>query len=221
MFTRTLRPRVLALPKPPALARTYTRAAAPSMPSSAPLRTLLRSSTLRASSTAAQRAYALSTSSRARTPSPPPPYTVRGVSLQAGGNAWTRFRTPLTLSSVRTFSGSARALASAESTGAPAEIAPETAQSIEEAIEEITELFATAKDEFEIAAEETERNTTYAEDDRAAAREELDKLLEFYRGVVEGGDKVVAEEVKRRVGHRIRELEHAVIALEEAAMHHD
>jgi hypothetical protein len=194
------------------------------MPSSAPLRTLLRSSTLRASSTAAQRAYALSSApSRARTPSPPPPYTVRGVSLQAGGSAWTRFRTPLTLSSVRTFSGSARAPWPAESAaGAPAgEIAPETAQRIEEAIEEITELFATAKDEFEIAAEETERNTTYAEDDRAAAREELDKLLEFYRGVVEGGDKVIADEVKRRVGHRIRELEHAVIALEEAAIHHD
>jgi hypothetical protein len=148
---------------------------------------------------------------------------VRGVSLQAGGNAWTRFRTPLTLSSVRTFSGSARAGASAESAaGAGAgEIAPEAAQKIELAIEEITELFATAKDEFEIAAEETERNTTYAEDDRAAAREELDKLLEFYRGVVEGGEKVVADEVKRRVGHRIRELEHAVIALEEAAIHHD
>jgi hypothetical protein len=124
---------------------------------------------------------------------------------------------------VRTFSGSARAQWPAESAaGAPAgEIAPETAQRIEEAIEEITELFATAKDEFEIAAEETERNTTYAEDDRAAAREELDKLLEFYRGVVEGGDKVIADEVKRRVGHRIRELEHAVIALEEAAIHHD
>ena len=101
------------------------------------------------------------------------------------------------------------------------EIAPEAAQKIDAAIEEITELFATAKDEFEIAAEETERNTTYAEDDRAAAREELDTLLDFYRGIVEGGDKVIADEVKRRVGHRIRELEHAMIALEEAAMHHD
>ena len=221
MFAPAMRPRLAAaLPKPPALTRTYTRAAHPNMPTTAPLRNLLRSSTLRASSTAAQRAYALSSSSRARTPSPPPPYTVRGISVQAGAS-WTRFRTPLTLSSVRTFSSTPRASWPAEGAAAAVEIAPEAAQKIDAAIEEITELFATAKDEFEIAAEETERNTTYAEDDRAAAREELDKLLDFYRGIVEGGDKVIADEVKRRVGHRIRELEHAMIALEEAAMHHD
>lgn len=98
---------------------------------------------------------------------------------------------------------------------------PEAAQSIDEAIEEIQELYGTARDEFEIAAEETEKNTTYAPDDRAAAREELDKLLEFYNGVIEGEDQAVAEEVKRRVGGRIRELEQAVLALEERAMHGD
>ena len=75
-------------------------------------------------------------------------------------------------------------------------------------------MYGTAKDEFEIASEESEKNTTYAPDDRAAAREELDKLLEYYKGVVEGEDRVVAEEVKRRVGQRIRELEHAVLAME-------
>ena len=45
-------------------------------------------------------------------------------------------------------------------------------------IEEITELYATAQDEFEIAMEETEKQTVYAQDDRDAAREELEKVLE-------------------------------------------
>jgi len=72
-----------------------------------------------------------------------------------------------------------------------------------------------------MAIEETEKNTTYAADDRAAAREELDKLLEFYNGVIEGADRAVAEEVKRRVGGRIRELEQAVLRMEEDATHGD
>lgn len=82
-------------------------------------------------------------------------------------------------------------------------------------------MYGTAKDEFEIASEESEKNTTYAPDDRAAAREELDRLLEYYKGVVEGEDRAVADEVKRRVGQRIRELENAVLAMEEAALHGD
>lgn len=98
---------------------------------------------------------------------------------------------------------------------------PEAAKRIDEVIEDIQELYGTARDEFEIAAEETEKNTTYAADDRAAAREELDSLLEYYNGIIEGPDKAVAEEVKRRVGQRIRELEQAVIALEESVKHGD
>jgi hypothetical protein len=144
---------------------------------------------------------------------------VRGISVQAPGS-WTRFSTPLTLSPVRTFSATPRAAWPEAGSSAP-EISAEAAAQIDAVIEEITELFGTAKDEFEIAAEESEKNTTYAEDDRAAAREELDKLLEYYGGIVEGGDRVVADEVKRRVGHRIRELEQAVLAMEEAATHHD
>jgi uncharacterized protein YjbJ (UPF0337 family) len=92
---------------------------------------------------------------------------------------------------------------------------------VEAAIEEIQDMYGTAKDEFEIASEESEKNTTYAPDDRAAAREELDRLLEFYKGVMEGEDRAVAGEVQRRVGQRIRELESAVVAMEEAAMHGD
>jgi tRNA C32,U32 (ribose-2'-O)-methylase TrmJ len=87
-------------------------------------------------------------------------------------------------------------------------------------IEEIGELYGTAKDEFEIASEESEKNSTYAPDDRAAAREELDRLINYYNGVLEG-EKVVAEEVKRRVGQRIRELVAGVEAMEEAALHGD
>jgi uncharacterized protein YjbJ (UPF0337 family) len=87
-------------------------------------------------------------------------------------------------------------------------------------MEEIQELYGTAKDEFEIASEESEKNTTYAPDDREAAREELNKLLEYYREVMEG-DQAVAGEIKRRVGQRIRELEGAVLAMEEAATHGD
>ena len=60
--------------------------------------------------------------------------------------------------------------------------------------------YATAKDEFEIAAEETEKMTVYAEDDRAAAREELTKLQNAYKAVVEGHDKQLATEIQRRVG---------------------
>ncbi|KAF2141041.1 uncharacterized protein K452DRAFT_299102 [Aplosporella prunicola CBS 121167] len=91
----------------------------------------------------------------------------------------------------------------------------------DEKIEEIQELYATARDEFEIAAEETESNTVYAADDRAAAREELDKLKAAYEAVVGGPDKEVGDEVKRRIGQRIRELDNAVVALEESAMEHD
>jgi predicted RNA-binding protein Jag len=103
----------------------------------------------------------------------------------------------------------------------PSPVSPELQQAVEEAIEEIQELYGTAKDEFEMAFEESEKNTTYAADDRAAARVELDSLLEYYRGVVEGEDRAVADEVKRRVGQRIRELENAVLAMEEAATHGD
>lgn len=55
----------------------------------------------------------------------------------------------------------------------------------------------------------------YAADDRAAAREELDNLKEMFEKAVEGAN---GEEVRRRVGQRIRELDHAVQALEKSAM---
>ncbi|KAK8213992.1 hypothetical protein IWZ01DRAFT_539900 [Phyllosticta capitalensis] len=91
----------------------------------------------------------------------------------------------------------------------------------DEVVDDIQELYSTARDEFEIAAEETEGNTVYAADDRAAAREALDKLKEKYESVVKGTDSSVADEVRQRVGQRIRELDNAVVALEESATHGD
>ncbi|KAL8904133.1 MAG: hypothetical protein Q9171_007155 [Xanthocarpia ochracea] len=86
---------------------------------------------------------------------------------------------------------------------------------IHEKIEEITEMYATAKDEFEIASEETDKKSVYAADDRQAAREELDKLKEAFENAIRDEN---GEEVRRRVGNRIRELEQGVVAMEERAM---
>jgi len=69
--------------------------------------------------------------------------------------------------------------------------------------------------------EETEKATVYAQDDRTAAREELTKVQEAYKAVIEGPDQELAEEVKRRIGQRVRELEHGVAAMEEMALHQD
>ncbi|KAH9863087.1 hypothetical protein IAQ61_009364 [Plenodomus lingam] len=195
---------------------------------SAPLRTLFRQTTLRATAIAAQRtSYPLTqqplAQHRPRTPSPPPPYQARNISLLASTSQWTRFTTPSnTLSSVRTFTSSSKTTFASETTStAPhPSLAPDAQAAVDTAIEEISDLYGTARDEFEIASEESEKNTMYAPDDRAAAREELDKLLAYYKGVLEG-DKVVGDEVKRRVGGRIRELENAVVAMEEKALEHD
>lgn len=63
--------------------------------------------------------------------------------------------------------------------------------------------------------------TVYAQDDRDAAREELTKLQEAYKSVVEGPDQQLAKSVEGRVGQRIRELENAVVAMEEMAKGQD
>ena len=161
----------------------------------------------------------LQTQVRARSPSPAPRYEVRNQSLLAAPGGWTRFSTHTSLSSVRTFTSSPKIAWPAESSAA--DIPAEQQQVIEEHIEAITELFGTAKDEFEIAAEESEKNTTYAEADREACREELEKLLEYYGRVVSESEEVVGQEVKRRVGHRIRELKAGVEAMEARAIEHD
>ncbi|CZS89169.1 uncharacterized protein RAG0_00599 [Rhynchosporium agropyri] len=84
-------------------------------------------------------------------------------------------------------------------------------------IEEINDQYAVARDEFEISTEETEKQSIYAQADRDAAREELDKLKEMYEKALQGSD---GEEIRSRIGGRIRELDHAVQALEESATEH-
>ena len=69
--------------------------------------------------------------------------------------------------------------------------------------------------------EETEKQPVYAEADREAAREELTRVQEAYKTIVEGPDTELAEEVKRRIGQRIRELENGVQNMEEFAMNQD
>lgn len=85
-------------------------------------------------------------------------------------------------------------------------------------MESLTDLYSTAKDEFEIAAEETEKKTVYAAEDREAAKEALQNLKDAYERAVKESDPDVAKEVQSRTGPRIRELENAVIAMEEMAM---
>lgn len=94
----------------------------------------------------------------------------------------------------------------------PYSTAPTTADTL---VADLQEQYATARDEFEIATEETEKKTTYAESDRQAAREELDKLKAMYEEASKGpfGDEVV-----RRVGGRIREIDAAVVELERRAI---
>jgi hypothetical protein len=148
---------------------------------------------------------------------------VRSTTLLAPTGQWTRFTSPYALSSIRTFTSSPSKLASETSSTNTSQFAPETQKRIDNIIEEISDLYGTAKDEFDIASEESEKNTTYAADDRAAAREELDRLVEFYRSVTEGHEEegVVKDEVRRRVGQRIRELVAGVEAMEEEAIHGD
>jgi hypothetical protein len=187
------------------------------------LRALIRQTTLRTSATTLQRTSYPVTQHfhnqpppRSRSPSPPPPYTSRGLTLHAPTGQWTRFtNAPYnTLSSIRTFTRTSACAATPTATPA---FPPDVQARIDEVIENITDMYGTAKDEFEIASEESEKNSTYAPDDRAAAREELDKLVEYYRGVV--GEEGVGEEVRRRVGGRIRELEEGVKRMEEEALH--
>ncbi|PQE19501.1 Major facilitator superfamily general substrate transporter protein [Rutstroemia sp. NJR-2017a WRK4] len=88
---------------------------------------------------------------------------------------------------------------------------PESADAL---IEQLTDQYGTARDEFEIASEETDKKSIYAADDRAAAFEEWDVLKEMYERALEGP---FGEEVRSRVGHRIRELERGLEGLEERA----
>ncbi|KAF3919000.1 hypothetical protein ABW20_dc0109906 [Dactylellina cionopaga] len=87
---------------------------------------------------------------------------------------------------------------------------------VDEKVEELSELYASAKDEFEIAVEETAKNTIYAREDRETAREELNKFKTAYGEAIANGSPEDSQEIKRRVGQRLRELDSAVETLNEA-----
>ncbi|GES58897.1 hypothetical protein ATEIFO6365_0003018000 [Aspergillus terreus] len=114
----------------------------------------------------------------------------------------------------------------------------------DEMVEELQELYETAKDEFEIATESTDGATIYAASDRESARDALNQLLAVYSlyttdiastagsqepepddrsEIVETNfdpaaiPAEVRDEVRRRVGQRVRELQNAVEVLEERA----
>ncbi|CAG8971602.1 hypothetical protein HYALB_00007995 [Hymenoscyphus albidus] len=82
-------------------------------------------------------------------------------------------------------------------------------------IETLQDQYFTARDEFEIASEETEKKSVYGAGDREAAREELDKLKSMFEDACKGEN---GEEIKKRIGNRIRELDNAVQALERSAL---
>ncbi|EWC46233.1 hypothetical protein DRE_04611 [Drechslerella stenobrocha 248] len=90
----------------------------------------------------------------------------------------------------------------------------------DEAVDRLSELYASAKDEFEIAVEETAKNSIYARDDRETAREELQKLQTAYDEAVANSPPADSEEIKRRVGQRLRELDSAVQTLSQADTEH-
>ncbi|RVD88322.1 uncharacterized protein DFL_002511 [Arthrobotrys flagrans] len=83
-------------------------------------------------------------------------------------------------------------------------------------VEDLSELYASAKDEFEIAVEETSKNTIYARDDRETAREEFEKFRLAYEEAVAGSSEEDGLEIRRRVGQRLREMESAMETLIQA-----
>ena len=85
-------------------------------------------------------------------------------------------------------------------------------------METLNDLYGTAKDEFEIAAEETEKKTVYAADDREAAQEAFQELKKAFEQAIRESDPETGKQVQGRVGPRIRELGNALTAMEEAAL---
>ncbi|RMZ87510.1 hypothetical protein DV736_g5269, partial [Chaetothyriales sp. CBS 134916] len=86
---------------------------------------------------------------------------------------------------------------------------------------DLNDLYGTARDELEIAMEETESNTVYAADDRAAAIEAFSTLKEAYEQAIREADPETGTEVQSRVGQRIRELEAAIEKMQKMAIEGD
>lgn len=78
----------------------------------------------------------------------------------------------------------------------------------------LQQMYAEARDEFEIAVESTEAHAVYAQSDRDATREELEKLKRAWQEALFGPAEVVEDLKKRPIAQRIRELENALEGLE-------
>ncbi|KAF2279366.1 uncharacterized protein EI97DRAFT_173820 [Westerdykella ornata] len=137
-----------------------------------------------------------------RTPSPPPYQTSSSKYPSPSTTHWTRFRTPYSFTSTRRFTRPSAPLlladhSSSSSASSTPPLSQETTDRINAIIETITDLYGTARDEFEMAAEETEKNTTYAAEDRRAAREAVDELIKYYEqccgGTLVGGGAIRSE----------------------------
>ncbi|RMD41901.1 hypothetical protein DV735_g3251, partial [Chaetothyriales sp. CBS 134920] len=88
-------------------------------------------------------------------------------------------------------------------------------------MDNLNDLYGTARDEFEIAMEETESNTVYAADDREAAVEAFGALKDAYEQAIREADPETGAEIQRRVGQRIRELEAAIENMQKLAIEGD
>ena len=86
-------------------------------------------------------------------------------------------------------------------------------------IDHLQDLYATAKDELEIASEETDKKSVYASDDRNAAIDAFNDFKQAYERAVEeeGNHPGSGEEIRGRIGQRVREMENAMEALNERA----
>jgi len=78
-------------------------------------------------------------------------------------------------------------------------------------------------EELQIAAEETKENTVYAADDRAAAKDEFNKLKDLYEQYMVGESlsQQAKDEVDRRIGRKLKEIEETLRKLEDEAADKD
>lgn len=87
--------------------------------------------------------------------------------------------------------------------------------------DDIEEQYATAQDEYEIALEETQNGTIYAEDDRKAAKEQIERVLKQYIAAMKGGNSEAADKLSKGLHEKIRQLVEDMEKLESMANAHD
>lgn len=139
-----------------------------------------------------------------------------------------------------------RAFSSTPASSSPAATSSSGKSQADLIVEELQELYETATDELEIATESTDSATIYAASDRESARDALNSLVVAYdiytaseppanvdpaKGEGSEGEETfvelsidpaeipdaVKDEVKKRVGQRVREVKSAVEVLEKRA----